>query len=59
MAALADIRYNLSAEGEPTVVRGARVTASFFPVLGIAPVLGRDFTAGGRAGRAARVAVLS
>jgi putative ABC transport system permease protein len=58
MAALAGIRYNLSAEGEPTVVRGTRITASLFPVLGVAPELGRAFTAEDERGGSGRVAVL-
>jgi putative ABC transport system permease protein len=36
---------NLSGDGEPVRVEGARVTASWFPTLGVAPVLGRGFTA--------------
>jgi putative ABC transport system permease protein len=36
--------YNLtSGEGEPEQVSGVRVTASFFPALGIQPLLGRTF----------------
>jgi putative ABC transport system permease protein len=33
----------LSGIGEPTRVFGARVTASFFPLLGVVPALGRAF----------------
>ncbi len=36
--------YNLSgAEGEPERVRGVRVSAEFFRVVGVSPVLGRGF----------------
>ncbi|HEU4390436.1 MAG TPA: ABC transporter permease, partial [Blastocatellia bacterium] len=36
--------FNLSGESEPERVQGARVTGSFFPVLGVSPLLGRGFT---------------
>ena len=35
--------FNLTGDGSPERVVGARVTASLFPVLGVAPVLGRSF----------------
>ena len=36
--------YNLSSgDGEPEQVSGVRVTASFFPALGYAPLIGRTF----------------
>ena len=35
--------YNLTGEGEPEQVSGVRVTASFFDVLGVQPMLGRAF----------------
>ena len=35
--------YNLSGQGEPERISGVRVTASFFDVLGVAPLLGRTF----------------
>ena len=35
--------YNLSGGSEPEQVSGVRVTASFFPVLGVAPLMGRTF----------------
>jgi putative ABC transport system permease protein len=34
---------NLTSMGEPERVQGARVTADFFTLLGVQPVLGRDF----------------
>ncbi len=58
LAAMAGARYNLSAEGDPTVVRGTRITASLFPVLRIAPALGRAFTPEDERGGAGRVALL-
>ena len=41
MAAFNDATLALSGEGDPEQVEAATVTASFFPVLGVAPVLGR------------------
>jgi putative ABC transport system permease protein len=35
--------YNLTGSGEPEQVSGVRVTASFFRVLGVEPMLGRTF----------------
>lgn len=35
--------YNLTGGAEPEQVSGVRVTASFFKVLGVAPLLGRTF----------------
>jgi putative ABC transport system permease protein len=37
--------YNLGGEKEPERVRGLRVSASLFPLLGVQPYLGRSFTA--------------
>jgi putative ABC transport system permease protein len=34
---------NLSGDGEPVRVDGARVTPNWFPTQGVSPVLGRDF----------------
>ena len=36
--------YNLGGEKEPERVQGCRVSASLFPTLGVAPLLGRTFT---------------
>jgi putative ABC transport system permease protein len=36
--------YELSGRGEPAMINGARMTASIFPTLGVAPILGRVFT---------------
>src|SRR5215831_11276071 len=36
--------FNLTGEGEPERIRGARTTASLFPTLGVAPLIGRTFT---------------
>jgi putative ABC transport system permease protein len=46
MAAIAfDREYNLTGAGEPMKLVAARVTADFFPVMGVAPEAGRAFTA--------------
>ncbi len=50
--------YELSGVGEPAQVNASRVTASLFPTLGVAPVLGRVFTPQEDEGRG-QVAVLS
>jgi predicted permease len=42
-AALAFTGFTVTGRGEPEQVRGARVSARFFPLLGIQPFLGRYF----------------
>ncbi len=37
--------YELAGAGEPAQVRASRLTAGVFPALGVAPLLGRAFTA--------------
>jgi putative ABC transport system permease protein len=44
MAALSWKSYNLTDEGEPEQVEAQAVTANFFPLLGVKPELGRNFT---------------
>jgi len=52
--------YNLTdGDGEPEQVSGVRVTASFFPVLGVEPLLGRTFLEEEEEPGRSRVAVLS
>ena len=50
---------NLTGSGEPERLDGARVSASFFPVLGVGPEMGRVFTAQEDVAGANRVVVLS
>ncbi len=38
--------YELTGAGEPFHTRAERVTASLFPLLGVSPMLGRNFTQG-------------
>ena len=44
MAALDSNSLNLTGDGEPERVSGYSVTANFFPLLGVEPMLGRSFT---------------
>jgi putative ABC transport system permease protein len=43
MAAYRPQDFNLTGSGEPEQVRGLRVSATMFSMLGVRPVLGRDF----------------
>jgi predicted permease len=45
MAASRNASFNLTGRGDPEAVVGRSVTANLFPVLGVAPALGRVFTA--------------
>ena len=58
MAATGFAFANLTGDGGPELVVGRRVTANFFSVLGVQPVLGRAFTAADDTS-GARVAVIS
>jgi putative ABC transport system permease protein len=44
MAGLVDTRANLTDSGDPEEVIVQNVTADFFPILGVPPLLGRGFT---------------
>jgi putative ABC transport system permease protein len=44
MAALVDTRANLTSGGEPEEVTVQNVSAKFFPILGVSPMLGRTFS---------------
>ena len=44
MAARHGTTFNLTGAGEPEQLAGERVTANFFPTLGVAPAIGRNFT---------------
>lgn len=50
---------NLTGAGEPERLDGARASASFFPILGVPPLLGRTFTAPEDTPGSNRVVVLS
>ena len=59
MAAYNLAHFTLTGEGEPVLLRGATVSASFFPLLGVQPALGRDFKLWDDGVGAAPVVILS
>lgn len=59
MAALAVTGFTLTGGGEPEKVQARRVTASFFPLLGVAPQIGRVFLPEEDVPGANRVVILS
>ena len=59
VAGLTDLRLALTGDGTPQELDAAAASASFFPLLGIEPHLGRLLDAGDDVGGAARVVVLS
>ena len=44
MAAMVDLRANLTGRGDPEEIVAQTVEAPFFPILGVSPLLGRTFT---------------
>jgi putative ABC transport system permease protein len=59
LAAFNPLNFNLADDTAPERVVGARVTANYFAVLGVAPVLGRGFAAEEDRPGSDRVVVLS
>jgi len=59
MAAYGGWGPNLTGEGEPQALNGSAVTWQFFRVLGVGPVLGRDFTEADDRSEAEPVVLLS
>ncbi|HWQ33602.1 MAG TPA: ABC transporter permease [Blastocatellia bacterium] len=59
MAALSEGSFNLTGDGEPEKIQAYRVTANFFPLLGVQPALGRSFLAAEDQPGANRVVMLS
>jgi putative ABC transport system permease protein len=59
MAAYRNMYYTLTGMGDPRRVVVARVTAGFFPLLGVSPVAGRTFLPEEERPNSGRVAVVS
>jgi len=59
LAAFLETGVTLTGRGEPEVLPGARVSADFFPALGVKPALGRELSPEDDRPGAARVVVLS
>jgi len=59
MAATAEGSFNITGDGEPERVSAYSVTANFFPVLGVQPLLGRGFLPEEDRPGGAKVVVLS
>jgi len=59
LAAFADTRTNLTGSGDPEELVVQNVTADFFPILGVSPMIGRTFTAAENAQPDATAAILS
>jgi putative ABC transport system permease protein len=53
------ININLTGHGEPERIQAAGVTSNYFSVLGVPPVLGRDFTPEDDGGRIGYVVMIS
>src|SRR5258708_447316 len=58
MAALVDTRANITGGGDPEEVIVQNVTAQFFPILGVSPMLGRTFSDAENADSASAVVIL-
>jgi predicted permease len=59
MSAYSMAHFTLTGAGDPVLLRGATVSASFLTTLGAGPALGRDFTASDDGAAAAAVVILS
>ena len=59
LAAVYPININLTGLGEPQRIQAAVVSDNYFKVLGVAPALGRDFTAEDDGGRIGYVVIIS
>src|SRR5438094_416742 len=59
LAAYRGTLYALSSDDHPELIPGAMVSASFFDVLGVKPLLGRAFRADDEGPNAPRVAIIS
>src|SRR5262245_5455100 len=59
MAALVDTRTNITGGGDPEEIVVQNVTADFFPILGVSPLIGRGFTDEENKDRDAAVVILT
>jgi len=59
MAAISSTSLNLTGDGEPEKLQAFETTANLFPLLGVKPVLGRNFTAAEDQPGANKVVVIS
>ncbi len=59
LAAFRNAGFALSSGDHPDRVAGANVSANFFEILGVKPVMGRGFQSGDEGAGAARVAIVS
>jgi putative ABC transport system permease protein len=59
VAAIWPISINLTGSGRPERIQAAAVSTNYFKLLGVSPVLGRDFTKADDAGRLGYVALIS
>lgn len=59
LGAIANRSVNITGQGDPTRVAGARITYDFMSVLGVQPMIGRDFTKDDDTPGAPSVVVLS
>ena len=59
MAARSNRSFNLTGDGEPEKLQAYEVTANFFPLLGVKPALGRNFSPEEDQPGAPKVAIIS
>jgi putative ABC transport system permease protein len=59
MAARGNRSFNLTGDGEPEKIQAYEITANFFPLLGVTPALGRNFTDAEDQPGANKVAIIS
>ena len=59
VAAYAGRRFTITGNGDPEQLKGDAVTPGFLRMLGIAPLIGRDFSAGDAETRGGHVALIS
>jgi putative ABC transport system permease protein len=59
LAARGNRSFNLTGDGEPEKIQAYEITANFFPLLGVKPALGRNFSAEEDQPGANKVAIIS